>query len=440
MKKKQVTIIGLGRFGKLLHSILKEDFELMVYDKKTDLRNEFENFETNLNTLYSADTVFLCVPISQFEPTVRSHRKYFNEKSLLIDVLSIKTHPKEIFEKYLPKKVEAMLTHPMFGPDSVQANGLANQPMVMSQYRASDENYAFWKNYFESKKLRIVEMTAEEHDKLAANSQGVTHFLGRLLKKFGYKNTSIDSLGATKLNEVMNQTCNDTWELFVNLQNYNPHTKQMRLALGKAYDKVYNSLLPKQVNPAYITFGIQGGPASFNEQAIYDYIKRHHVQNFKIKYLYTSEKVLKDLHAGDIDFGIFAMHNSVGGIVTESVEAIAKYKFRIVEEFAIKISHHLMKLPHVSIDKIDTIMAHDQVFKQCVSTLKSKYSHLKQETGKGDYMDGATLAKAVANGKFRQDIFMLGNKMIADLYGFEVVAENLQDDKENFTSFLVVSR
>ena len=113
--------------------------------------------------------------------------------------------------------------------------------------------------------------------------------------------TPIDTVGATKLLEVEEQTCNDTWELFINLQHYNPYTKEMRIRLGEAYDKLYNKLIPKQKDPDYITFGIQGGKGSFNEEAIQYYLKRNDIKDYKINYLYTSEKVLQSLHVGDID-------------------------------------------------------------------------------------------------------------------------------------------
>jgi len=50
---------------------------------------------------------------------------------------------------------------------------------------------------------------------------------------------------------------------------------------------------------------------------------------------------LQALHEGDIDQGQFAIHNSIGGIVKE-VFMLCKYKFAIVEEFAIQIAHALM--------------------------------------------------------------------------------------------------
>ena len=113
----------------------------------------------------------------------------------------------------------------------------------------------------------------------------------------------------------------------------------MRLRLGQSYDRLYNRLLPKRVDSKYIVYGIQGGIGSFNEEAILFYMDKKKVHNFKIKYLYTTEKVLKNLHEGNIDYGLFAIQNAVGGVVQESTYAMARYKFKIIDEFAIKIRH-----------------------------------------------------------------------------------------------------
>ncbi len=201
-----------------------------------------------------------------------------------------------------------------------------------------------------------------------------------------------------------------------------------------------NKLLPKRVNPTTLIFGIQGGVGSFNEQAILHYLKTKNINKFKIKYLYTSRKVLSNLHRGNIDFGLFAIHNSVGGMVTESIEAMADYKFKIVEELAIPIEHYLMKRKEVSNDQITTIMAHPQVFRQCQSTLAEKYPYLKQVSGKGDLIDTAKAAYILSRGKIARETAILGPKRLSDLYGLEIIANNLQDDKTNSTSFLLVKR
>lgn len=421
---KKVSIVGYGRFGKVLHRLLRDDFNVTIYTKQSAVEDIYKN-----------DVVFYAVPIDAFEGVISSHKKYFTPNHLLIDVLSVKLHPKKVFEKHLrDSQIQALLTHPMFGPDSSK-NGFEGLPIIMDQFRASKENYDFWKNYFSNKKLHIIEMSADEHDKLAANSQGLTHFIGRLLNAYGLKPTPIDSLGTKKLLEVIGQTCNDSWQLFSNLQHFNPYTKRTRLRLGNAFDQLNNRLLPTKVNPRFITFGIQGGKGSFNEQALQCYVQKEHIKNYRIKYLYTSARVMHALHMGDIDFGQFAIHNSVGGIVDESIKAMADYTFKIVREFSIKISHALMIRADANIREINTIMTHPQVLAQCKQTLALKYPHLKQTSGAGILLDQAVVAK-----QLDKNTATMGSNILAKIYGLKIIEDNLQDSKENFTSFLMVSR
>src|SRR6266404_5872321 len=372
MNKKKVTIIGFGRFGKTLYELIKDDFEVTIYQRNEKERTNFP-ITTDLKKAYASEVIFYAVPIQTFASVIKDNKEFFRPNHVFIDVLSVKSYPAKILKELLQDtKTQAILTHPMFGPDSSK-NGFANLPIVMDKFLATDETYEFWKKYFTEKKLRIIELTAEQHDMLAANSQGLTHFIGRLLQEFNIKQTPIDTVGATKLLEVKEQTCNDTWELFMNLQHYNPYTKGMRIKLGEAYDELYNKLIPKQKNEAYLTIGIQGGKGSFNEEAIQYYLKRNGIDKYHIDYLHTSKNVLRSLHEGDIDQGLFATHNSIGGIVMESVEAMAQYKFSIIEEFAIIISHALMIRKDATLKDITEIMSHPQSLAQCKKTLMQTY-------------------------------------------------------------------
>lgn len=442
---KQISIVGFGRFGQTLYRLLKDDFAITLFSRSEIDVSAIELTKNTLITkdiseVYKSEVVFYAVPISEFEQVIASHKKYFQENHLLIDVLSVKLYPAKVFDKHLKgSKTQALLTHPMFGPDSSR-DGFEGLPIIIDKFKTENATFDFWKEYFQSKKLNVTEMSAEEHDKAAANSQGLTHFIGRLLEEYKLKETPIDSLGAKKLLEIKEQTCNDTWQLFTDLQHYNPHTKQMRLKLGESYDKLYNKLLPKQIDPDFITFGIQGGKGSFNEEALLYYLNRAGISSFKIKYLYTSEKVLEYLHTGEIDRGQFAIHNSIGGIVEESINAMAKYKFTIIDKFAIKISHALMIRKDADFSEVTTIMAHPQVFAQCKSNLLEKYPRLKQISGEGELIDHAMVAKHLSEGKLPKNIATMGSKVLAELYDLKVIEDNLQDAAENYTGFLQVSR
>ncbi|MBX3149886.1 prephenate dehydrogenase/arogenate dehydrogenase family protein [Candidatus Obscuribacterales bacterium] len=446
MDKLNVAIIGFGRFGQLWSSILKDDFTLKVFDPSQDAVQSASDHGANLVSLeeaLSCDTIFYCVPISLFEQVIEEHSQILARLGgprTLIDVLSVKLHPKAVFEKHLPEGVHAILTHPMFGPDSVNSNGLANQPIVIDKLKVNDQIYQFWKTYFAQKQMRVIEMDADEHDRLAAQSQGVTHFVGRILGEFGLEPTSIDTLGAQKLQEIKTQVCHDTWQLFVDLQTYNPHTRAMRLKLSEAQTKIFDQLLPNRIYKDRLVIGIQGGRGSFNEEAARYYLSRTPECKFELHYLHTTENVLRALHEGVVDRGQFAIHNSLGGIVTETVQASAKYRFDIIEEFGIKISHALMISKDAEFNEVDTIMTHPQVLRQCHTNLLQKYSKLKQTSGEGDLVDHAKVAELLASGELPKNIAVMGSRTLAEINDLKIIEDNLQDLDSNFTSFLWVQR
>lgn len=444
MAFETVSIVGFGRFGRLLAEILAEDFQVIVYGRRGAAVPEGARYrEGSLDAALQADAIFYSVPISQFEDVLREHLPILAARSsppLLVDVLSVKLHPKQVFERLLPDGVEALLTHPMFGPDSIKALGLAGLPLVIDRFRASDTTYAFWKSYFERRQLRVIEMSAEDHDRQAAYSQGVAHFIGRVLDEMDMQPTPIDTVGARKLLEIREQTCNDTWELFTDLQTRNPFTMEMRLRLGQAVDTVYNRLLPNQIDKDKLVIGIQGGRGSFNEQAALYYLGRSKVDRYEIRYLHTTANVLQALHEGRIDRGQFAIHNSVGGIVDESIQAMQAYRFRIVEQFSIKIAHALMIRPDADLSLVDTVMTHPQVLKQCKTNLAEKYGRLRLTSGEGELIDHALVAERLAAGELPPTIATMGSRLLASIHGLQIVEDDLQDATNNFTAFLWVQR
>jgi prephenate dehydratase len=189
-----------------------------------------------------------------------------------------------------------------------------------------------------------------------------------------------------------------------------------------------------------LKIGIQGGIGSFNEQAALHYLNKSSIDSYEINHLFTTKKVLKHLNDGSIDLGLFAIHNSIGGMVSESIEAMGMYNFEVAQEFAIPIRHFLMRLSDSKTDEIRRIMAHPQVFAQCRSSLDEKYPNLMKESGEGDLIDTAQAAKALATKEIPNHTAILGPERLAELYGFEIIDRDLQDDRTNDTSFLLVSK
>lgn len=229
----KVSIIGFGRFGAMLHALLTKGFEVDVYDK-----NPVDNAEINEVSLEEAlknDTIFIAVPIRDFEDLVVDISTRIQSGKTIIDVCSVKVFPKKVMIDNLPEKIDIIATHPLFGPDSLKDSGSV---MTMEAVKDSFERYNFWKNYFESQNIIIEEISADDHDMMAARSQGLTHFVGRVIDDFGTNQTRIDTEGYKALHKLVNQTCNDSWDLFEDIQNYNPYTEKMISELNGSFKKI----------------------------------------------------------------------------------------------------------------------------------------------------------------------------------------------------------
>mmetsp|Transcript_22839 Transcript_22839/g.68500 ORF Transcript_22839/g.68500 Transcript_22839/m.68500 type:complete len:136 (-) Transcript_22839:21-428(-) len=81
----------------------------------------------------------------------------------------------------------------------------------------------------------MVEMTCRQHDIYAANSQFLTHLVGRMLGSIGDLHpTPIDTRGFESVLQIVHTTCDDSFDLFYGLYRYNAHSKSTLLCLRKA--------------------------------------------------------------------------------------------------------------------------------------------------------------------------------------------------------------
>ncbi len=243
MIKKIVSVYGYGRFGKLWADILKKDFHVKVYSRRglkpEDINPGIEI--TDLERLHDTDALFYCVAISSLESVLKETKKLHKTECIYFDTCSVKVEPVRWMKQQLPEKSQIIATHPMFGPDSYDA-AIDKLPMVMCNISASEEHFTYWTDFFNNGKIKVQIMTPDQHDEMVAYSQGITHYIGRVLADLNLKTTKINTLGYKKILEIIEQTCNDSWQLFCDLQHYNPYTKKMRKDLHESIEKIYSIL------------------------------------------------------------------------------------------------------------------------------------------------------------------------------------------------------
>jgi len=232
-----VGIYGLGRFGFFWAGHLAKHVEVKGYNRSPLARYPEGVARASEDEVLSCDTVILCVAISSFKEVVTRIAGRLRPDALVMDTCSVKVYPAQVMGSLLPPSVQIIATHPMFGPDSAK-NGLAGLPLVFSPIRADSDAADRWLQTFRSMGLQVLKMDCDLHDREAAYSQGVTHFVGRVLDELHLKSTEIATLGYRNLMTIVEQTCNDPLQLFYDLQRYNPYAHDMHLRLKDALDTV----------------------------------------------------------------------------------------------------------------------------------------------------------------------------------------------------------
>lgn len=246
-----VGVYGLGRFGSFWAELLSHVVPVCGYSRSAERPTPPGVRRAGEEEVLSQPVIFLCVAISAVEEVLQRTRGRLPREVLVMDTCSVKTYPVRLMETHLPATASIIGTHPMFGPDSARG-GVKGLPMILSPARAAAREVEQWRELFAGMGLAVSIMTPDEHDREAAFTQGVAHYMGRVLSDLGVRASPIATVGYSKLLDIVEQTCNDPWQLFLDLQRFNPHTREMRARLEESLRTVMaaiDSATPGTVSP-----------------------------------------------------------------------------------------------------------------------------------------------------------------------------------------------
>jgi len=234
-----IGIFGLGRFGRLAASILKEHGRVKVYKfKPEDARyaGRIGAEAVGLAEAAGCDYVLLCAPISATENLIKRITKHVKPGALVMDTCSVKTYPCRWLRRHIPKATAIMGTHPMFGPTTARFDpdkgswDIKGKQVVLCPLRVDPGRLASIRRFLAGLGLEVIEATPAEHDKQNAYSLGLVHYIGRALKASGVKEQSIYTPGFQDLLRITPHTTGDNWQLFYDMHNYNPYAEAVRLS------------------------------------------------------------------------------------------------------------------------------------------------------------------------------------------------------------------
>ena len=139
------------------------------------------------------------------------------------------------------------------------------------------------------------------------------------------------------------------------------------------------------------------------------------------------------LERGDADEAMLPIENSVAGSIHSNYDILLRYDFQIVGEFVFRVRNNLLALPGVAIGDIKRVLSHPQPLAQCNEYL-SRLDVAREVTS------DTTVAARRVRGELLTDTAAIASKRAAVVYDLAVLASDIEDDAENYTRFLVLSR
>ena len=121
----------------------------------------------------------------------------------------------------------------------------------------------------------------------------------------------------------------------------------------------------------------------------------------------------------------------IGSINIETL--ILKYRLNIFAEHFFPINHNLLVIPGTKIDDIKDVYSHTAALSQVNSFIrkyKIKENVMADTAGSAAYISSLKDKSKAA----------IASKLSSEIYGLEILRSDIQDDKENYTRFLVFQK
>ena len=181
--------------------------------------------------------------------------------------------------------------------------------------------------------------------------------------------------------------------------------------------------------PSSATIACPGVEGSYSQQAACRLV------NFPtIFYFKGFDDVFSAVEKGMCDYGILPIENSAVGSVTAVYDLMAKHNFKIVRAVKLRIRHVLLAPRGTKLEDVKEISSHPHAIAQC-SEFLHQLSGIKAVPATNTAAAAASIA---ASG--RKDVAVIAARECAELYGLEVIKEDISNTSSNYTRFICISK
>lgn len=175
--------------------------------------------------------------------------------------------------------------------------------------------------------------------------------------------------------------------------------------------------------------GFQGNKGAYSEEAARQFFGKSH--QFIGHAL--SEEVADALHRNEIDMAILPVENSIIGNVQVNMDVLFQNNFFAFGEIYLPIKHCLLGIKGTQIQDIKKAHSHPVALSQCRNFLTQN-----QIKPINDY-DTAGSCEVIAKLNDKS-IAAIGPKLCSEIYNLDVIAEEIQNTRNNITRFLAIQK
>ncbi len=172
----------------------------------------------------------------------------------------------------------------------------------------------------------------------------------------------------------------------------------------------------------------QGEPGAFSEEAALGYFVRPETVA-----LPTWRAVFEAVRDGATDAGVVPVESSLAGTIRESLDLLFEFDLPVVGETSVPVRLALLALPGQRIEEIGRVYSHAQALAQADAFLRAR-DWLVMTT-----YNTAGAAKLIAE-RAERGAAAIASPRVADLYGLEILAHDVQTGSDNRTRFAVLAR
>lgn len=184
--------------------------------------------------------------------------------------------------------------------------------------------------------------------------------------------------------------------------------------------------------------GYQGIVGSNSYIAAMEVAQSQRFENVEYVPLISSINVISELEKGNIDYGVIATKNSIGGEVVESMNALRNRHLELVATYILPIHHALFKKSaDISNDSLKAVASHIQALKQTRQYIEDNFPQINQNI---EIEDTALSAVKLANGELSDTTAVICSRLAGEKAGLTLIASNIEDRKDNRTEFRLLKK